>query len=153
MFGAIHLKNYARHTVCHLLHYGIRLIYWYSLRLLHWHWNNRIWYDNIIQMPVPLTRFRSNWKFDQNLECSTDHKETLHTSCLTVVTCVKFRCDRPNMLWTRALPSFIEFHRDNVSGTGAGMGASIWLPQWQWINWRMQFNCWCATNERVTITK
>ena len=51
--------------------------------------------------PVPLTIFRSNLKFDQNLECSslkcvlpiTTKFCTLHDS-VTVVTCAKFHCDR-----------------------------------------------------------
>ena len=52
------------------------------------------------QAPVPLTIFRSNSKFDQNLPCSgfkctrpiTTTFCTRHDS-VTVVTCAKFRCD------------------------------------------------------------
>ena len=66
--------------------------------------------------PVPLTGFRSNSKFDQILECSglkyaqliTTTFRTRHDN-VTVVTCAKFRCDRPNILWARALQNFIEF--------------------------------------------
>ena len=66
--------------------------------------------------PVPLTTFRSNSKFDQNLQCSS-LKCTLRTTTklctrhdsVTVVTCAKFCCDRLSIFETRALPILIEF--------------------------------------------
>ena len=56
------------------------------------------------QAPVPLTIFRSNSKFNQNLQCSglkyilpiTTKFCTRHDS-YTVVTCARFRCDRFNI--------------------------------------------------------
>ena len=42
--------------------------------------------------------------------CSTNHNKILYMSRQwTVVTYAQFCCDRLNMLWTRALQSFIEF--------------------------------------------
>ena len=54
--------------------------------------------------PVPLTIFRSNSKFDQNLQCCSSKCHlpittkfcTRHDS-VTVVTCAKFHCDRLSM--------------------------------------------------------
>ena len=59
--------------------------------------------------------FRSNSKFNQNLECSgskyiqpiTTKFCTSHDS-VTVVMCAKFHCDRQNVLWSRALQGFHE---------------------------------------------
>ena len=72
--------------------------------------------DLVVLAPVPLTIFRSNSKFDQNLLCSglkctlpiTTEFCTRHDS-VTVVTCAKFRCDRLSIVETRALPILIEF--------------------------------------------
>ena len=66
--------------------------------------------------PVPLTRFRSNSKFDHIWQCSgfkcalliTTKFCTCHDS-VTVVTCAKFRCDWWSIFQTRALPILIEF--------------------------------------------
>ena len=51
--------------------------------------------------PVPLTIFRSNSKFHQNLQCSglkwtgsITTKFCTHHDSMTVVKCAKFRCDR-----------------------------------------------------------
>ena len=60
------------------------------------------------QAPVPLSIFRSNSKFDENSECSSFKYTrpittiicTLHDSD-TVVTCAKYRCDRPRIFYTR----------------------------------------------------
>ena len=58
------------------------------------------------QPSVPLTVFRSNSKFHPNLQCSGLKRAVsittnfLHTS--------RQNCDRPNMIWTRALQSLIE---------------------------------------------
>ena len=68
------------------------------------------------QAPVPLTVFRSNLTFDQNLECSslkyvlpiTTKFCTRHDS-VTVVTCAKFHCDRLSIFQTRALQILVEF--------------------------------------------
>ena len=64
-------------------------------------------------MPVPPTVFRSNSKFYQNSQfCGLKRAEPITTQfctwhdSLTVVTCAKFRCDRLNMLWTKALQNF-----------------------------------------------
>ena len=69
-----------------------------------------------ILAPVSLTIFRSNSKFDQNLQCSslkctlpTTTKFCTRHDSVTVVTCAKFRCDRLSIFETRALPIFIEF--------------------------------------------
>ena len=66
--------------------------------------------------PVPLSIFRSNSKFDENSECSSFEYTrpittifcTRHDSD-TVVTCAKYRCDRPRILYTRVFWIFIEF--------------------------------------------
>ena len=57
------------------------------------------------QAPVPLTIFRSNSKFDQNLQCSslkcthpTTTKICTRHDSVTVVTCAKCRFNRLNML-------------------------------------------------------
>ena len=68
------------------------------------------------QEPVPLSIFRSNSKFDENSECSgfeytrpiTTIFCTRHDSD-TVVTCAKYRCDRPRIFYTRVFWIFIEF--------------------------------------------
>ena len=68
------------------------------------------------QAPVPLTIFRSNSKFDQNLQYSslkctlpTTTKFCTRHDSVTVVTCAKFRYDRLSIFETRALPILIEF--------------------------------------------
>ena len=68
------------------------------------------------QVPVPLTIFRSNSKFDQNLQCSCLTRTQLITTTFctrhdsyTVVTCAKFRYDQWSMFQTRALRNLIEF--------------------------------------------
>ena len=68
------------------------------------------------QSSIPLTGFWLNPKFDQNMKCSDSKCARLITTkfctrhdSVTVVTCAKFPCGRPNMLWTKALQSFIEF--------------------------------------------
>ena len=68
------------------------------------------------QAPVPLSIFRSNSKFDENSECSSFEYTrpittifcTRHDSG-TVVTCAKYRCDRPRIFYTRVFWIFIEF--------------------------------------------
>ena len=68
------------------------------------------------QAPVPLSIFRSNSKFDENSECSSFEYTrpittifcTRHDSD-TVVTCAKYRCDRPRKFYTRVFWIFIEF--------------------------------------------
>ena len=66
--------------------------------------------------PVAITIFRSNSKFDQNLECSGfGHGQSITTKfCVrqdgvAVVTYVEFCCNRLNKLWTRAFQTSIEF--------------------------------------------
>ena len=89
------------------------------------------------QVPVPLTMFRSNLKFDQNLQCSgLKHTPPITTKCctrhdsVTVVTYTKCRCDRLNMIWTRTFQIFIEleFDRNIVSGTGAVHRRRVAVP-------------------------
>ena len=73
-----------------------------------------LWFTD--QAPVPLTIFRSNWKFDQNLQCSGLKRTwsirtkfcTRHGS-VTLVMCAKFRCDRLSIFWFRTLHFFFEF--------------------------------------------
>ena len=68
------------------------------------------------QAPVPLSIFRSNSKFDENSERSSFKSIrpittifcTRHDSD-TVVTCAKYRCDRPRTFYTRVFWIFIEF--------------------------------------------
>ena len=68
------------------------------------------------QAPVPLSIFRSNSKFDENSECSSFEYTwpittifcTRHDSD-TVVTCAKYRCDRPRIFYPRVFWIFIEF--------------------------------------------
>ena len=66
--------------------------------------------------PVPLTIFRSNSKFDQNLQwsglkCNLPITTKLCTrdDSYTVVTCAKFCCDRFSIFWIRALQILVEF--------------------------------------------
>ena len=73
-------------------------------------------YPSLVQAPVPLSIFRSNSKFDENSECSSFEYTrpittifcTRHDSD-TVVTCAKYRCDRPRIFYTRVFWIFIEF--------------------------------------------
>ena len=66
--------------------------------------------------PVPLNIFRSNSKFDENSERSSFEYTrpvtmifcTCHDSD-TVVTCAKYRCDRPRIFYTRVFWIFLEF--------------------------------------------
>ena len=58
-------------------------------------------------LPVPLNIFRSNSKFDENSERSS-FDYTRHDSD-TVVTCAKYRCDRPRIFYTKVFGIFIEF--------------------------------------------
>ena len=66
--------------------------------------------------PVPLSIFRSNSKFDESSERSSFKYTqpittifcTRHDSD-TVVTCAKYRCDRPCIFYTRVFWIFIEF--------------------------------------------
>ena len=69
-----------------------------------------------VHVPVPLSIFRSNSKFDENSECSSFEYTrpsatifcTRHDSD-TVVTCAKYRCDWPCTFYTRVFWIFIEF--------------------------------------------
>ena len=68
------------------------------------------------QAPVPLSIFRSNSKFDENSERSSFKYIRLITTIFctrhdsdTVVTCAKYRCDRPRIFYTRVFWIFIEF--------------------------------------------
>ena len=69
-----------------------------------------------VQAPVPLSIFRSNSKFDENSECSSFEYTRLITTIFctrhdsdTVVTCAKYRCDRPRIFYTGVFWIFIEF--------------------------------------------
>ena len=62
----------------------------------------------INQAPVPLSIFRSNSKFDENSErYSFEYTRPITTIFCTrhdsdtVVTCAKYRCDRPRIFYTR----------------------------------------------------
>ena len=66
--------------------------------------------------PVPLSIFRSNSKFDESSERSSFEYTGLITTIVctrhdsdTVVTCAKYRCDRPRIFYTRVSWFFIEF--------------------------------------------
>ena len=66
--------------------------------------------------PAFVMILRWNSKFDQHLHCSglkcvqsVTIKFCTRHDRNTVVTCTKFRCHQPNMLWTRALQNFIQF--------------------------------------------
>ena len=83
---------------------------------------------------VSLTAFRSNLELDQNLLCSDlkcapliTMKFCAHHTSVTDVWLTQFLCDRPNILWTRALQSSLnfEFDRNVVSGTQASRALSI----------------------------
>ena len=86
---------------------------------VRWHFRptemEYIWSPTVLA-PVPLSIFRSNSKFDENSECSSFEYTrpittifcTRHNSD-TVVTCAKYRCDRPRILYTRVFWIFIEF--------------------------------------------
>ena len=66
--------------------------------------------------PVPLSIFRTNSKFDENSERSSFKYVrpiitifcTRHDSD-TVVTCAKYRCDRPRIFYIRVFWIFLEF--------------------------------------------
>ena len=68
-------------------------------------------------VPVPLSIFRSNSKFDENSERSSFKYTTRPITTIfctrhdsdTVVTCAKYRCDRPRIFDTRVFWIFIEF--------------------------------------------
>ena len=70
----------------------------------------------LVLAPVPLSIFRSNSKFDENSERSSFEYTrpittifcTRHDSD-TVVTCAKYRCDRPRIFYARVFWIFIEF--------------------------------------------
>ena len=69
-----------------------------------------------ILAPVPLSIFRSNSKFDENSErYSFEYTRPITTIFCTrhdsdtVVTCAKYRCDRPCIFYTRVFWIFIEF--------------------------------------------
>ena len=89
--------------------------YWLFLYLLLqcWYWKQNM---NQEPAPVPLSIFRSNSKFDENSERSSFEYTrpittifcTRHDSD-TVVTCAKYRCDRPRIFYTRVFWIFIEF--------------------------------------------
>ena len=67
-----------------------------------WRHRNVVQVDfTLVQAPVPLTLFRSNLKFDHNLECCSSRRAQLITTkfctrhdSVTVVTYAKFCCDR-----------------------------------------------------------
>ena len=66
--------------------------------------------------PVPLSIIRSNSKFDENSErFSVEYTRPISTIFCTrhdsgtVVTCAKYRCDRPRMFYTGVFWIFIEF--------------------------------------------
>ena len=88
--------------------------------------NYLLCWSNPVHAPVPLSIFRSNSKFDENSERSsfkyirpiTTIFCTRHDSD-TVVTCAKYRCDRPRIFYTRVFWIFFEFDRNMRSGTGA----------------------------------
>ena len=67
-------------------------------------------------VPVPLSIFRSNLKFDENSERSSFEYTRPITTIFckrhdsdTVVTCAKYRCDRPRIFFARVFWIFIEF--------------------------------------------
>ena len=88
---------------------------------------------NPAMTPVPLSIFRSNSKFDENSECSsfkyirpiTTIFCTRHDS-VTVVTCAKYRCDRPYILHQ----SVLNFHRisNSIEICLVGRAPGPWLP-------------------------
>ena len=68
------------------------------------------------QVPVQLSIFRSNSKFDENSKHSSVKYKWLITmifctrhNSVTVVTCAKYPCDRSSIFETRAFWIFIEF--------------------------------------------
>ena len=98
-----------------------------------------------VQVPVPLKVFQLNSKFDQISECSGLRYTQLiikkfwaHHDSVTVVTCTKFGCDRPIILWTRALQNFIEFQiQSNYLWDGSQVmvchQAIIWTDAGIWL--------------------
>ena len=108
--------------------------YWFSVV------TTSFWYDNDVTIrscplsavaSAPQTVFRSISKFHQNLQCSglkftepiTTTFRTRHDS-ITIATCVKFSCDRLNMLWARAVQMSLNFEFDHNI---------VWNGRW-WIN-------------------
>ena len=85
------------------------------LRLVRWQWKSRhkgpvtwIWFT--CGRPTYFEfRIRSKFTVLWFNMWSTDHNEGTRHDSVTVVTCAKFRCDRSNMWWTRALQMFTEF--------------------------------------------
>ena len=83
--------------------------------------------DQLLQAPVPLSIYRSNSKFDENSKhSSVKYTRQITAICRTrhdsdtVVTCAKYRCDRSNVLETRAFWIFIE-----ICLVGRATGSSI----------------------------
>ena len=93
---------------------SIQLASGFCLQLAHvGHWCH-VLCDGLV--PVPLSIFRSNSKFDENSESSSCEYTrpittifcTRHDSD-TVVTCAKYRCDRPRIFYSRVFWIFSEF--------------------------------------------
>ena len=120
---AVYFKCFHRRgTIFHLAGRAAKLSFWHKKVICF-----SCWYLHIILQtrrvhmigdlaPVPLSIFRSNSKFDENKECSSFKYTrpittifcTRHDSD-TVVTCAKYRCDRPRIFYTRVFWIFIEF--------------------------------------------
>ena len=107
---------------------------------------------NMTQAPVPLTRFQSNSKFDQN--CSARVWNTLNqsqrdlahvTTALLTWHVPIFQCDWPKILWARTLQNVLnsEFDRNIVSGTGARyqpVSIRWWMDPYAWLEFPKEFS-------------
>ena len=95
--------------------------YWWLIDSCYGYWQLPIstqlpWWWSVSRHPIPLMVFRSNSKFDQNLECcSLKHAQLIATkfcTChdsYTVVICAKFHWDQQRIFQTRALKTLVLF--------------------------------------------
>ena len=110
--------------------------------------------------PVPLPVFRSNAKFDQNLECfGFRYTQLITTKFCTrpdlyiVVTCTKFRCDQPILLWIGHYKGTLnfEFGRNIVNGDWDGRlvyVSALHFGVRHYLNQRWLIVYWTSGNNR-----
>ena len=115
-------------------------------------------YEESCQAPVPLSIFWSNSKFDENSKRSSfEYTRPITTIFCTrhdsdnVVTCAKYRCDRPRIFYTRVFWIFIKFRIRSkyvdgrlVSRHGIDLDCMIHFVGW-W--WRSTYLGWGLLNQ------
>ena len=114
IYDVCFLQPWEIYPAVHFCDFGEKMIRLVGVMYINWHGQDLQCAPNVL-VPVTLTVYRSNSNFDQNLQCSGLKYAlpigakfcTCHDS-VTMVTCVKFRCDLPNLIWRRSLQNFIE---------------------------------------------